>query len=133
MQTREQLPTLFVELQKLIDPSCFWNVHQSDIAGLTMFENDDFLFLETAVPGVKSDQIEIFMEKGIVWIKAEAPQQLPKDVKVHVKMDRKYSYRIPLPVKIDEQHAPEAECKDGVVTVKIAKSRSSKPLKINVK
>jgi HSP20 family protein len=139
MQTREQIPSLFVELQKLTDPLYFWNEFQNpvlrrnEINGISIFENDDQIFLEASVPGVKADQIDISLEKGVVWIQAEAPIEQPKDAMVHLTMDRKYCYRIPLPVKIDEHHPPEAECKDGIVKVTIAKSRSSKPLKINVK
>lgn len=135
MQNREQLPSLFVELQKLVDPNYFWKpvLHHTDASGLSMYENDDHIFLEAAVPGMKADQIDISLEKGVVWIQAEAANEMPKDMKAHMIMDRKYSYRIMVPGKIDEHHPPEAECKDGIVKVTIAKSRSSKPIKINVK
>jgi len=139
MQTREQLPSLIVELQKLVDPFSIWNeiqkpiLYRNEVSGLSMYENDDQIILEAAVPGVKADQIDINLEKGVLWIQAEVINEQPKDVKVHYKMDRKYCYRVHLPVKIDEHHPPEAECRDGIVKVVISKNRLSKPFKINVK
>ena len=140
MNTREYLPSLFVELQKLCDPHHFWNESQypllmkNEMTGLSLAENDDQIVLEAAVPGVKPDQIQISVEKGIVWIKAEAPvEEVKKDVKVHFRTERSYSYRIPLPMRIDEQAPPEAVCRDGVLKITIPKSRACKPIKINVK
>jgi HSP20 family protein len=135
MNTREQIPALFVELQKLWEPHQFINDFQltrNELNGLTLYEDDDHLYLEAAVPGVKSDQIQISVEKGLVYIKAENIDE-QKDKKVHFKTERSYSYRIPLPMRIDEQALPEAICKDGIVKITMAKSRACKPMKITVK
>ena len=137
MNTREYIPSLFVELQKLCDPHSSWNesaLMKNEIAGLSLAENEDHIFLEAPVPGIKPDQIQISIEKGIVWIKAEAPaEEVKKDVKVHFKTERGYSYRIPLPTRIDDQAPPEAVCKDGILKITMANSRACKPIKINVK
>jgi len=137
MNTREYFPTLFVELQKLCDPHSSWNesaLMKNEMAGLSLAENEDQIFLEAPVPGIKPEQIQISIEKGIVWIKAEAmAEEIKKDVKVHFKTERCYSYRIPLPMRIDEQTPIDAACKDGILKITMAKSRACKPIKINVK
>ena len=137
MQTRDQLPTLLDELQKITEPHLFWNdwrmpFFRNDAAGVSVYENDDQIFLEAAVPGVKPDQIDISLEKGVIWIQAKAANEHMKGMKVHVATERKYSYRVPLPVKIDEHHPPQAECHDGILKVAVRKNQSSKPIKINV-
>lgn len=127
---------MFVEMQKLFDPRHIFTDYslmtRDETDGLTLYEDDDRLYLEAPVPGVKADQIQISLEKGLLYIKAEAPKEM-KDKKIHLKTDRSYSYRIPLPVRIDEQSTPEAICRDGILTITMAKSRACKPLKINVK
>lgn len=137
MFTREQIPSLFVELQKLADSNFLWNdsscMTRREVSGLSLYEDDDCLYLEAPVPGIKADQIQINIEKGLVWIKAEAPAIQQKDKKVHFTSERSYSYRIPLPMRIDEQSTPEAICQDGILKIKMAKSRACKPIKITVK
>ncbi len=136
MNRRELLPTMLIDLQKLCDPQQFFNdiwMTQNEMNGLSLYEDDDHLFLEAAVPGIKSDQIQISIEKGLVYIKAETSVEENKDKKVHFQMSRSYSYRVPLPVRIDEQSMPEAICQDGILKVSLAKSRACKPMKITVK
>lgn len=139
MNTREQIPAMLVELQKMWDPHSFFNefplMTRNETNGLSLYEDDDHLFIEASVPGVKSDQIQISVEKGLVYIKAEQPQAEAKDNKrkVYCWSDKSYSYRVPLPVRIDEQSPPEAVCKDGILKITMAKSRACKPMKISVK
>lgn len=137
MKPVEQLPALFVELQKMCDPYQFLNefpMTRNEMNGLSLFEDDDHIFLEAAVPGIKPEQIHISLEKGLIYIKAEnSIEQELKGKRVYYKSDNSYSYRIPLPMRIDEQAAPEAVCKDGILKITLTKSRSCKPMKIAVK
>jgi HSP20 family protein len=139
MNHRETIPALFVELQKLCDPhqfmseSAFPLLTRNEVTGLSLYEDDDHLYLEAAMPGVKPDEIQISIEKGLIWIKAEAADEEQKDKKVHFKTERNYSYRIPLPMGIDVHSPPEAVCKDGILKMTMEKSRTCKPIKINVK
>ena len=134
---QEHLPSLFAELQKMCDP--FWTdtsslLTRNEVTGLSMYEDDDHIYLEAAVPGVKPDQIQISVEKGIIWIKAEAPMvEESKNRKVYFKTERSYSYRVPLPMRIDEQTTPDAAIQDGILKITMAKSRTCKPMKIAVK
>ena len=101
-------------------------------SGLSVYEDKDKIFVEADLPGLKKEDITVSFEKGILWIKGECREE-KKDVKHHIKSSRSFSYRVPIPVQIDENGAPEALFKDGVLKVSFEKTRASKPQQINVK
>lgn len=136
--TREYIPALFDEFQKLFDARSLLGeaplLTRGEMSGLSLYEDEDHLYLEAAVPGLKSDQIQISVEKGVVWIKGEKENDEKNSKgKIHFQTRRIYSYRVPLPVRIDETSTPEAVCKDGILSVTFEKSRCCKPMKISIK
>ena len=100
--------------------------------GLSVYEDKDKIFVEADLPGLKKEDITVSFEKGILWVKGECREE-KKDVKHHIKSSRSFSYRVPIPVQIDEHASPEAIFKDGVLKVSFEKTRASKPQQINVK
>ncbi|MBS0625857.1 MAG: Hsp20/alpha crystallin family protein [Verrucomicrobia bacterium] len=98
---------------------------------VSISEDEENLYVKAPVPGIKPDQIQITFEKGILWIKAEAVEE-NKNEKYLTKANSAFSYRVPLPIRVDEQVAPKAACKDGLLKVTFPKARSSRPLKIAV-
>jgi HSP20 family protein len=124
-------PTLLDELvhnKKRLFPA----LTEREADGCSLYEDDDHLYLEAEVPGIQRENIHVTVEKGVVLIEAESKEERKEDVKVHFQSTRHYSYRLVLPVRIDEQASPVATCKDGIVKVIFAKSRSAKPMKIAV-
>lgn len=102
---------------------------QSDVS---ISEDEDRLYIRAHVPGVKMDQIHVTFEKGVLWIKAEA-QEEEKGEKYLCKVNSSFSYRVPIPVRVDEQTVPQATCKDGLLKVTFLKSKASRPVKIAIK
>jgi len=104
--------------------------------GLSIYETDDTVAVEADIPGIQTKDLEIQVDKGVLWVKAEAVEQKENNepnVKYHMKAARSFSYRIPVPSNVDESKAPEATCKDGVVRICFSKTKIPKPQKIEVK
>jgi len=100
--------------------------------GLSISEDEKYIYVEAAVPGIDPKDVEITFDKGALWIKGEAKEE-KKDKKYYRKATRSFSYRIMVPGDLDPNQEPEASCKNGVMTVKFAKSPKSQPKKITVK
>lgn len=114
------------------DVGNFPSLNSNESSNISIYENNDNIFVETAVPGIDPKDINITFEKGLLYIKAETKKEEEKNMKYHLKASRCFSYRIPLPNKIDEQTTPKAEYKDGVLKVIFNKSKASQPQKIKI-
>ena len=127
------LPTFFEEIEEL---SPFLgllnrNFNSSLRSDVTIGETEDSIFVDLPLPGCDKEKIQITYEKGSLLVKAEEEEE-KSDVKYHVKSSRNYTYRVPIPTRVDEHATPEATYKDGILRVKFQKSRSARPLKITI-
>ena len=134
--TRAFLPTL---LEEVFNDDAFPLIRKVPSAcakgscGVSLYEDENAIYLEAPVPGIKPEDVKIFYDKGGLSIEAESKEE-KKEVKYHYKAASNFSYWVPLPAgKVDENASPEAVCKDGILKVTFTKSRASKPLKISVK
>jgi len=101
------------DLQELTSPT-----------GLSVSEDDDNIYVEAALPGMKPDEIEMLFDKGVLWIKAEKKEEAEdKKKKYYRKAMRTFSYRVAVPGDIDETKEPDAVCKNGVLKVIFYKTR----------
>jgi HSP20 family protein len=133
------LPSLFHEMNQLrnllssMDEITEEKVHH--FSGVSLYEDKDSVYAELAVPGLTSEEIQISFEKGVLWVKGESKkeeQKERKDVKYHAVSSSSFSYRIPLPTKVDESSTPKAKLKNGILTVTFEKARASKPQQITI-
>lgn len=100
-------------------------------------EKEGKLFVRAAVPGVEPNELDIQIEKNVLTIRGEArAESTSEDEKVY---RREVSYgafarSIRLPEGLDLDSA-NADFKNGVVTISIARFPEEKPksLKINVR
>lgn len=108
----------------------------SGVQGLDMYETDDEIVVQAAVPGVPEDKVEVTIEGNILTIKAEHEEtKEEKDKKkVIYKSTRQssFNYSTNLPRLVDGSKAV-AEVENGVVKVVIPKTEEEKPKKIAVK
>lgn len=103
------------------------------LSGGSLYEDDEAVYVEAAVPGVKPEDIHVTFDKRGVSIEGKASEE-EKGAKYHLKASNAFSYWIPLPSgRIDENAEIEAVSKDGIVKLSFPKSRASKPLKVTVK
>lgn len=102
--------------------------------GLTVYEDQKNVYVETALPGLKPGDIEITLDKGVLWIRGEQKEEEEnKEKKYYRKAQRSFSYRVTLPSQIDEAKEPQATYKDGIMKVTFVKSKQSQAKKISVK
>ncbi len=135
-------------MQLDIIPRSFWNLpsrmsnffdDESDwksflpSSGLTISEDDTSVFVETAVPGVDPEKIEVTFDKGILWVRGEAEEvEEDKMKKFYRKASRSFSYRVAVPGVVNEQVEPVVTSKNGILTVVFAKMPESEPKKLKV-
>jgi HSP20 family protein len=104
--------------------------------GLNVYEEDDKVKVEAAVPGISSNQIKVTYEDGVLRIFAKTEDKdIEKKAKKIIHQWNKVStfeYTTYLPRPIDSQSL-EAKVKDGVVTVTAAIAETAKAKEIEVK
>lgn len=111
-----------------------WLQDFSDPSGLSVYEDEKNVIVEAALPGLKTDDIEMTFDKGILWIKGEKKEEEKgKDKKYYRKALSTFSYRVAVPGEIDEQVEPEALFKDGMLKVIFPKSSKREPKRIGIK
>ena len=102
--------------------------------GLTVSEDKKNIYVEAALPGMKPSQIEVTLEKGILWIRGEKDEkQEDKDKRYYRRASSSFSYKIALPSHVDEKQEPKAVYKDGIMKITFNKSQQSQGKKIVVK
>lgn len=113
---KPELTTSTKELTKSEQPS-------SDIE-----ETDNEVIATIDLPGVDKKDILLTVRDDLIEVKAEKKQEMEIKKKNLYRHERSHSgfYRtLPLPAKVDAENA-EAEYKDGVLKVKIAKKEKIK-------
>ena len=100
---------------------------------VNLWETADAVYAELETPGVKSDQVEISVVGDQLSIKVEQPEAEQEGVTYHRRERPVGSFsrllRLPCPV---EAGAVEAELHNGVLTIKLPKTKEARPRKIHV-
>ncbi len=121
--------------------------NQSTLA-LDVAETADGYLISAAVPGIKSEDIDITVEDGILSISGEfnnsfdtsdsdsaedGEESTESAVKYHIRERRYGSFtrKLRLPKDVDAE-AIEAKQEDGILTISLAKSEAAQPKKITV-
>ena len=100
---------------------------------LDVYETEDEVVVRANVAGVEPDEIDITFEKGILLIQAEADREDAREDKRHYTQSSwSYSYKIAVPGVLDQNHEPEAEVDQGVLSIRFKKSEATKPKKLRV-
>ena len=102
-------------------------------APASLWEEQDRWCIEVDLPGVRQEDVEITHEKQTLRIAAE--RKAPEGERNYAHNERSYGRvdrLISLPETVDPEKI-EAELKDGVLLVTLAKRPEVQPKKINVK
>ena len=131
------VPSLLRELEDMrdffgFDVDNFFKPEKKETSGLSVYEDDNAIYIEASLPGISTENIDISCDNGIIWIKGEKKEE-KKDVKYHMKSSENFSYRIPLPHRIDEKTITDAEYKDGILKIIFPKNKEKKPKKIQIR
>lgn len=103
-------------------------------SNISLSEDDKNVFVEANLPGLKEEDIEISLDKGLLWIKGESKKsEENKEKKYYYRATRSFSYHLALPSNINESSEPVANFKDGVIYITFKKAVEEKPKKIKIK
>jgi len=103
-------------------------------SGLSISEDEKNVYIEAHMPGLQADDIEITFQKGELWIKGDRKEEeKDKKRKYYRLASSSYSYRVLVPGEVDDKAEPQAEYKDGVMSIIFKKSAQTSPKKITVK
>ena len=72
-----------------------------NINGLSVSEDEQNIYISAAVPGVNPKDIDISLNKGVIWIKGESKEE-EKGKKFYRKATNAFSYRVTVPGEIDQ-------------------------------
>jgi len=98
-------------------------------------ENDKEYLIKAELPEVEKDEVKVTVENGVLNITGERKfEKEEKGTKYH-RIERAYGYfarSFSLPEDADAEKV-NAEFKDGILTIHIAKSEKARPKQIEVK
>lgn len=98
-------------------------------------DQEDAVLIRAEVPGCKADDINISVQADTLTISGEKKESSEKKEKGYYHVESSYgSFRrdLHLPGEIDTEKI-EAECKDGILNIKLPKAARAKAVKVKVK
>lgn len=105
------------------------------IPALDLYQTDDEIVVKVALPGLKSDDVQISVTGDTLTLRGEFKQEEEhKETIYHIREHRYGSFErsVVLPVDVQTDKA-DAEFKDGVLKVTLPKAETVKPKTITVK
>lgn len=100
---------------------------------LTVYEENDKVVVEAALPGLSSKDIDITYQKGTLLIRGNKTEsEEDKKRKYYRKATQMFTYRVAVPGNISEEQEPKAEFKDGMMKVIFQKQKKEEPKKIPI-
>lgn len=103
--------------------------------GLNLYETEDAIIAEAAMPGINEDNIDVSIDEGIVRITAtNEERQEDKDKRRYfmTSMAQSYNYSFRLPQTVVSDEEPTAELENGVLHLTFKKVQKAEPKKIKV-
>lgn len=96
-------------------------------------ETEDTYSIDIDLPGVNQEDIDIQLHGNLFTVSGELKQKERKGLLRHrTRRVGQFHYQVQLPDKVDGDKV-EAELNDGVLSVTIPKSETSKPKRITIK
>lgn len=101
---------------------------------VNVFTDENGLVVQAEVPGVKPDQLDVQVDPGRLTISGERTLNADEKCSYHRRERRggRFSRTIQLPRDLDPEQA-KAECRNGMLTVRIPKHAAAKPRHIEVR
>lgn len=103
--------------------------------GLNLYETEDAIVAEAAMPGVSEDKIDIAIDNGVVRVTGSSQVEDKEKSKRRYfmsSMSSAYNYSFRLPEGIIAHEEPTCELEDGVLRMAFAKAKKAPPKKVKV-
>ena len=110
-----------------------WGIRNSTYPTVNVYEDSKAFYLEAALPGYTTEDVNIHVDKHVLHISSEKVTK--KDERKYIVRERsnmKFDRAFSLPEGINEESI-EAEFKNGILTVTLPKLPVQEPKKITVK
>jgi len=107
----------------------------SSVPAIDMFQTDDEIVVKAALPGIKSDEVQINVTGEVLTLKGEVKQNQEMEEKSwHLREQRFGSFErsIALPTDVVADKA-KADFENGILTITLPKAEEVKPKTITVK
>jgi len=105
------------------------------VPAIDMYQTDDEIVVKAALPGIKSDEVQINITGEVLTLKGEVKHEEEKNDKAwHIREQRFGSFErsVILPTDVIADKA-KAEFENGVLTISLPKAEEVKPKTITVK
>ncbi len=110
----------------------------TSFAPVDIFETDDDVVVESVMPGVRPDDINISVDGDLLRIRGEIHQEHESNggqdraYRLREIRQRRFYRALRLPTMVDSEHA-KAELQDGMLRLTLPKAEEAKPKSITVK
>lgn len=104
-----------------------------EFPALNVWEDDRHVYVEAELPGLKMDDIEVFVQGDELTVKGQRPEAKEDGVSFHRRERGSgcFNRAVRLPVEVDEEKV-EAALRNGVLTITLPKAQDVLPRKIQV-
>jgi HSP20 family protein len=99
---------------------------------LSVWQDENHMFVEAELPGVSEKDLEITVHKGVLTIKAERSDEEGRVYVYNGRSFGRFEQAVSLPETVDSDHV-EATLTNGVLRVKLARHAEARPKKITLK
>lgn len=100
--------------------------------GVTVSEDDQHVYVEAHLPGLKPQDVDISINKNTLWIKGERKEEEEdKEKKYYRRAQNTFFYQVELPSQVEE-NTEQAQFQDGVLKVTFKKTQQSQVRKISI-
>lgn len=103
--------------------------------GLNLYETEDMVVAEAALPGIEDSQVDVTIDDGIVRVSALAEDKVSDKSQrgYYMKsMATSFNYSFRLPEGVLENQEPKAELHNGILTLTFSKVAKTPPKKVKV-
>ena len=101
---------------------------------VSLYESNDAYWVRMELPGISAEQLELTFERDELTVKGNKIQETLDEGMKWLRNERSYgrferTFRFTTPVAAD---GVQAESRDGILTIRVAKAPESLPKKINI-
>lgn len=123
-------PNLWEEMEGRLGQ---WMGGEGSNTGVTVSEDDESVYVEAHLPGLKSSEIDLSLNQNTLWIKGEKKEEEEdKDKKYYRRARSSFFYQVDLPCQVEE-NSENAQFQDGVLKVTFTKARANQVRKISIR
>ena len=104
------------------------------VPALDVYQTDDSVIVETALPGIDPDKVNISVENDVLTIEGKTEKRSEVDEKNYYRKEVRvggFHRAVALPLSVNGENA-SAEYKDGILKITIPKEERAKPKQIKI-